>query len=166
MIGRRSSVKSLYRCPELRFISWLIKPQVYYRRSHMRTLAKNLLVLSALAVVVIYFAHIFPRMQKGVDFADFYAAARIVRDGRGRELYDPAVQNQYLIRYSGRVGTYFIHPPSKRSSIFPSRPTGGRNVKHLLRLLTMPKAHRPTFSRLRRNIIRCPGTPRFAVLLH
>ena len=77
----------------------------------MRTLAKNLLVLSALAVVVIYFAQIFPRMQKGLDFPDFYAAARMVRDGRGRELYDPLVQNQYLIRYSGRVGTYFIHPP-------------------------------------------------------
>ena len=162
MIRSHSSVKSLYRCPELRFISWLIKPQVYYRRSHMRTLAKTCLFCP----LCIYFAHIFPTMQKGVDFADFYAAARIVRDGRGRELYDPAVQNQYLIRYSGRVGTYFVHPPSKRSSIFPSRPTGGRNVKHLIRLLTMPKAHRPTFSRLRRNIIRCPGTPRFAVLLH
>jgi len=77
----------------------------------MRRLAKNLLVLSALAVVVIYFARIFPRMQKGLDFPDFYAAARMVRDGRGRELYDPLMQNQYLIRYSGRVGTYFIHPP-------------------------------------------------------
>jgi hypothetical protein len=61
----------------------------------MRTLAKNLLVLSALAVVVIYFAHLFPEMQKGLDFPNFYAAARIVRDGRGRELYDPLVQDQY-----------------------------------------------------------------------
>ena len=77
----------------------------------MPTLAKNLLVLSALALVVIYFAYIFPRMQKGLDFPDFYAAARMVRDGRGRDLYDPLVQNQYLIRYSGRIGTYFIHPP-------------------------------------------------------
>jgi hypothetical protein len=77
----------------------------------MRTLAKNLIVLSALALVVIYFAHIFPRMQKGMDFPDFYAAARMVRDGRGRDLYFPLVQNQYLIRYSGRIGTYFIHPP-------------------------------------------------------
>lgn len=77
----------------------------------MRTLAKNLLVVSALALVVIFFGHIFPRMQKGLDFPDFYAGARMVRDGRGHELYDPLVQNQYLIRYSGRVGTYFIHPP-------------------------------------------------------
>ena len=77
----------------------------------MRTLAKNLIVLSALALVVIYFAHIFPRMQKGMDFPDFYAAARMVRDGRGRDLYFPLVQNQYLIHYSGRIGTYFIHPP-------------------------------------------------------
>jgi hypothetical protein len=80
-------------------------------RTHMRTLAKNLLVASALALVVIYFVHLFPRMQKGLDFPDFYAAARMVHDGRGRELYAPFVQNQYLIRYSGRVGTYFIHPP-------------------------------------------------------
>ena len=48
----------------------------------MRTLAKKLLVLSSLAVVVIYFAQIFPRMQKGLDFPDFYAAARMMRDGR------------------------------------------------------------------------------------
>ena len=77
----------------------------------MRALAKNLLAVLGLAMVVLYFAQLFPRMQKGLDFADFYAAARMVRDGHGRELYDPLVQNQYLIRYSGRVGSYFNHPP-------------------------------------------------------
>jgi len=77
----------------------------------MRTFAKNLLALSALAFVVIYFARLFPGMQEGLDFPHFYAAARIVRDGRGRELYDLQVQNQYLARYSGREGIYFNHPP-------------------------------------------------------
>jgi len=77
----------------------------------MRRLAKNLLALSAVTVVVIYFSHMFPEMQKGLDFPHFYAAARMVRDGRGQDLYDLLVQNQYLSRYSGRVGIYFNHPP-------------------------------------------------------
>jgi Glycosyltransferase family 87 len=77
----------------------------------MRTFAKNFLALFAMAVVVIYFAGIFPRMQKGLDFADFYIGARIVHDGRGHELYDLPVQKQYLARYSGREGIYFNHPP-------------------------------------------------------
>ena len=58
-------------------------------------------------------------MQKGLDFPDFYAAANDSTDGRDRELYDPLVQNQYLIRYSGRVGTYFIHPAFETLIYFP-----------------------------------------------
>jgi len=77
----------------------------------MRTLIKNLLVLSALTALAIYFAQLFPKMQKGTDFADFYVAAQIVLQGRGHQLYDATVQNEFLARYSGRVGTYFIHPP-------------------------------------------------------
>jgi len=77
----------------------------------MRALAKNLLAVLGPAMVVLYFAQSFPQMQKGLDFADFYAGARMVRDGRGGELYDPLLQDQYLIRYSGRVGSYFNHPP-------------------------------------------------------
>jgi hypothetical protein len=77
----------------------------------MRTSAKTLLVILLLAMFVWYFARRFPEMQKGTDFSDFYAAARIVRDGRGSQLYDPAEQDKYLALYAGRVGTYFIHPP-------------------------------------------------------
>ena len=77
----------------------------------MRALAKNLLVISALVAVVIYFAHIFPAMEKGLDFPHLYAAARMVHDGRGRDLYDLQAQNQYLSRYAGRIGIYFNHPP-------------------------------------------------------
>ncbi len=79
--------------------------------SAKRNLVKSLLVVALLALFVLYFAKRFPEMQKGTDFADFYAAARMVQDGRGSQLYDPAEQDKYLARYSGRVGTYYIHPP-------------------------------------------------------
>jgi len=72
---------------------------------------RNLLALVGLTILVLYFAQHFPQMQKGMDFADFYAAARMVRDGHGHDLYLLTAQDQYLARYSGRVGTYFIHPP-------------------------------------------------------
>jgi glycosyl transferase family 87 len=77
----------------------------------MRPTAKTLLVILLVAMIVLYLARRFPAMQKGTDFADFYIAARMVRDGRGRQLYDPTEQDKYLARYSGRVGTYYIHPP-------------------------------------------------------
>jgi hypothetical protein len=77
----------------------------------MRTSAKTVLVILLLALFVWYFGRRFPEMQKGTDFADFYAAARMVRDGRGGQLYNATEQDKYLARYSGRVGTYFIHPP-------------------------------------------------------
>jgi hypothetical protein len=77
----------------------------------MRTLINNLLALLAVTALAFYFARLFPVMQKGTDFADFYVGAQIVLQGRGHQLYDTAVQNEFLARYSGRVGTYFIHPP-------------------------------------------------------
>jgi len=77
----------------------------------MRTLIKNVLALLALTALAMYFASLFPKMRTGTDFADFYVAAQIVLQGRGHQLYDAAVQNELLARYSGRVGTYFIHPP-------------------------------------------------------
>ena len=79
--------------------------------SRGNSFVKGCLAVLGLAFVVLYFVQRFPQMQKGMDFADFYAAARIVRDGRGAQLYDPAVQDIYLARYAGRTGTQFIHPP-------------------------------------------------------
>src|SRR5438552_3913327 len=78
--------------------------------SKMPDLAKNLLLLAALALIAIYLAHRFPEMEKGTDFPDFYAAAKLVHDGLGHQLYDPAVQERFQIRYSGRIGTLYIHP--------------------------------------------------------
>jgi len=77
----------------------------------MRTATKNLLIFLLLVMFVLYFAERFPIMQRGLDFAEFYTAARIVHDGRGSQLYDPAVQYSYQMRYAGRVGVYFNHPP-------------------------------------------------------
>jgi hypothetical protein len=78
--------------------------------SRMPDLAQNLLLLAALGLIAIYLAHRFPEMEKGTDFPDFYAAAKLVDDGLGHQLYDPAVQERFQIRYSGRIGTLYIHP--------------------------------------------------------
>lgn len=72
---------------------------------------KNLLVLAVLTGLVFYLAKRFPEMAKGTDFPDFYAAARMAQEGAGHQLYSAAAQREFQIRYTGRVGTYFIHPP-------------------------------------------------------
>jgi hypothetical protein len=53
----------------------------------------------------------FSESLQGTDFPDFYCAARMLAEGHGHQLYDPDVQRQYQARYSGRVGTLYIHPP-------------------------------------------------------
>jgi glycosyl transferase family 87 len=47
----------------------------------------------------------------GTDFPDFYCAARMLAEGHGHQLYDAEVQRQYQVRYAGRIGTLYIHPP-------------------------------------------------------
>jgi hypothetical protein len=81
-----------------------------YKSLSVRVLTRNLLVVLGLALFVLYFVRHFLEMQKGIDFCHFYAAARMVLDGRGAQLYDFAVQDYYLARYTGRVSTYFNHP--------------------------------------------------------
>jgi hypothetical protein len=63
-----------------------------------------------LGLIVYFLTASFPLRKQGADFPEFYAAARIVLEGRGHQLYDIATQEQFQIRYSGRIGTYFIHP--------------------------------------------------------
>lgn len=77
----------------------------------MRKPTKTLLVTLALIVLLGYFVDMFPKMQKGMDFVDFYSGARLVVDGSGAQLYNPELQAHYQLRYSGRTGTYYIHPP-------------------------------------------------------
>jgi Glycosyltransferase family 87 len=79
--------------------------------SRMPEVAKNLLLLALLVLIAIYLAHRFPKMDKGTDFPEFYAAAKVVKAGLGHRLYDPLIQQQFQIQYTGRIGTYFNHPP-------------------------------------------------------
>jgi hypothetical protein len=88
-------------------------------RNRRAWFAQNLLLLLALAGLVYYFAHGFAGRAKGTDFSDRYAAARMVRDGHGRELYDFHAQEQFQIRYAGRVGEYYIHPPFETLLFLP-----------------------------------------------
>jgi hypothetical protein len=78
--------------------------------------------------IVYYFAHNFAARAQGTDFTDRYAAARMVREGYGHQLYDFHVQEQFQIRYAGRVGEYYIHPPFETLLFLPiclwSLPTG------------------------------------------
>ncbi len=48
---------------------------------------------------------------KGSDFPDFYCAGRMLADGHGHQLYVADLQRQYQARYTGRVGTLYIHLP-------------------------------------------------------
>jgi len=73
--------------------------------------AQNVILLLTLAWIVYYFAHGFEERAKGTDFSERYAAARMVREGYGHQLYDFRVQEQFQIRYAGRIGEYYIHPP-------------------------------------------------------
>ncbi len=74
-------------------------------------LAKNALVILALAGITYLFADGFDKRAKGTDFPDFYTAARMVLEGQGHQLYNFQAQDQFQIRYAGRTGTYYIHPP-------------------------------------------------------
>jgi hypothetical protein len=74
-------------------------------------LSRTLLVSCLVAGMLWYLAGNFARIGKGTDFPDFYAAAKIVRDGQGKQLYDPATQAAYQARYVGRRGSFYLHPP-------------------------------------------------------
>jgi Glycosyltransferase family 87 len=82
-------------------------------------LAENVLLLLTLAGIVYYFARGFEGREKGTDFPDFYAAAQMVREGYGHQLYDVQAQDQFQIRYAGRTGTYYIHPPFETLLFLP-----------------------------------------------
>src|SRR5579864_2353107 len=77
----------------------------------IREAAKSLLLFVALAMLPIYIARHTREMQKGKDFPEFYAAAKIVSAGRGHELYQARTQEEFQTLYFGGVGPYFNHPP-------------------------------------------------------
>src|SRR2546430_3999254 len=105
--------------------------------SKMPDLAKNLLLLAALALIAIYLAHRFPEMEKGTDFPEFYAAAKVLKDGLGHRLYDPGIQQQFQIQYSGRIGTYFNHPPFEALFYLPFAAASPQRAYMLWSLLNL-----------------------------
>lgn len=68
-------------------------------------------MLLALAGIALFFADTFDKRANGTDFPEFYAAARMVSEGCGHQLYDFQAQDRFQIRYAGRTGTYYNHPP-------------------------------------------------------
>ncbi len=82
-------------------------------------LVQNVILLLTLAGIVYFFAHSFGEREKGTDFPDRYAAARMVREGYGHQLYDFHAQQQFQIRYAGRIGEYYIHPPFETLLFLP-----------------------------------------------
>jgi hypothetical protein len=72
---------------------------------------KSVILLVVVAAVVAMLGERLPDSLRGTDFPDFYCAARMLLDGHGHQLYDAGLQHQYQARYSGRVGTLYIHPP-------------------------------------------------------
>jgi len=82
-------------------------------------LGQNALLMLAVAGMVYYFARGFEKREKGTDFPDFYAAARMVGEGYGHQLYDFKAQEQFQTRYSGRTGDYYIHPPFESLLFLP-----------------------------------------------
>jgi hypothetical protein len=88
-------------------------------RSNLPKVARNLLLLLALAALLGLLSRRFASAQNGTDFPEFYAAAKMVGEGAGRQLYDPAAQDRFQIRYAGRSGTYFNHPPFEALLYWP-----------------------------------------------
>lgn len=89
------------------------QPLYAYRtvRLNLSQATRNLLLLLALAALLGLLSRRFAASQNGTDFPEFYAAAKMVGQGAGRQLYDRAAQDRFEIRYAGRMGTYFNHPP-------------------------------------------------------
>ena len=81
------------------------------RKRSFRCPAKTLILLLFVFFVAAFAAERLSKSLLGTDFPDFYCAARMLAEGHGHQLYDAQVQRQYQARYSGRVGTLYIHPP-------------------------------------------------------
>ena len=77
----------------------------------VRTAVKSAIVVAVLAFNVFYYTSTFSARKNGIDFPQFYCAAKMVLAGQGHGLYDIALQQQFQARYTGRLGVIFNHPP-------------------------------------------------------
>jgi glycosyl transferase family 87 len=76
-----------------------------------RSALKMAILASVLVFNVLYYASRFPTMKNGIDFPEFYCAARMVLEGAGSHLYEIPAQQDFQGRYTGRIGVLFNHPP-------------------------------------------------------
>ena len=81
------------------------------RRRPLNSAAKTFITVVFVSALVAFAATRSLSSLQGTDFPDFYCAARLLAAGHGHQLYDPGLQRQYQARYTGRVGTLYIHPP-------------------------------------------------------
>jgi hypothetical protein len=73
--------------------------------------SKTAILLALMAAVSLLIGTRSSAFIQGTDFPHFYAAARMLLDGRGHQLYDAGLQYKYQARYAGRIGTLYTHPP-------------------------------------------------------
>src|SRR5437762_324717 len=71
---------------------------------------KFLVVMVLVGLLLGYALLSFPSRRDTLDFAQFYAAGQMVRQGLGRDLYDFRVQGQFQSKLA-RVHTFYSHPP-------------------------------------------------------
>ncbi len=81
------------------------------RNPLVASVAKTLILLILVSSLVRFAGVRLSASLQGTDFVDFYAAARMLAEGRAHQLYDAHLQRQYQARDASRVGTLYIHPP-------------------------------------------------------
>ena len=88
-----------------------VPPPDRTRKRAFSSRAKTLILLLFVFFLAAFAGERLSESLLGTDFPDFYCAARMLAEGHGHQLYDAAAQRQCQARYTGRVGTLYIHPP-------------------------------------------------------
>lgn len=87
--------------------------------SRWRSRAQTVLIVVCVTGIMTLYYRRFLEAGQGTDFPHFYAAAKMVTEGFGHQLYDVSVQWEFQQRYTGRVGNFFIHPPFETLFFLP-----------------------------------------------
>jgi Glycosyltransferase family 87 len=92
------------------------------------------LVVSSLIVGFVLFTFPSEKSDDARDFSEYYAAAQIVRQGLGRELYDLRTQAEFQSRISS-VQVFYNHPPFETLVFLPLTYFGYRTAYMLWTLI-------------------------------
>jgi hypothetical protein len=93
-------------------------------------------VTAVLILLVGYAILSFPSRKDTLDFAQFYTAGQMLRQGLGRELYDLEVQMK-LQSALARVHTFYSHPPFEALLFLPFTFVGYRAAYTLWTILNL-----------------------------